>query len=69
MFDQSNRYDFLTAAILFEGSLIGVASILGWWLGVDPLAHFAWDRAGLFGGLAATLPMFALFAVAYRFPL
>lgn len=69
MFDLSNRYDFLTAAVLFEGSLVGVAAALGWWLEIDPLAHFAWDRKGLIGGFAATIPMLGLFAVAYRFPL
>jgi membrane protease YdiL (CAAX protease family) len=68
MLDLSNRFDFLTVAILFEGSLIGVATGLGWWLEIDPLAHFVWDLAGLIGGLAATVPMFGLFAVAYRFP-
>ncbi len=68
MLDLSNRYDFLTAAVLFEGSLVGLASALGWCFDVDPLAHFAWDRKGLIGGLAAAIPMFCLFAVAYRFP-
>ena len=69
MLNLANRYDFLTAAILFEGSLIGVASALGWSLGVDPLAHFACDSRGLGFGLAATVPMFCLFLMAYRFPL
>lgn len=69
MFDLSNRHDFLTAAILFEGGLIGVASALGWWLEIDPLLHFAWDRNGLITGLASAVPMFGLFVVAYRFPL
>ena len=68
MFDLSNRYDFLTAAIVFEGSLVGLATALGWWLDVAPLTRFTWDRTGLIGGLAATVPMFGLFAVAYRFP-
>lgn len=69
MFNFANRYDFLTAAILFEGSLVGLATALGWWLEVDPLAHWAWDQNGCLWGIAATVPMFTLFAVAYRFPL
>lgn len=69
MFDLSNRYDFLKAAILFEGSLIGLASALGWWLGIDPLARFAWNSQGWLGGVTAVVPMFAVFVVAYRSPL
>jgi membrane protease YdiL (CAAX protease family) len=68
MFDLTNRYGFLTAAILFEGSLIGVATVLGLWLGVDPLAQFAWDTQGALAGLAATVPMFLLFLVSYSRP-
>ena len=45
MFDFTNRYDFLSAAILFEGSLIGVAGGVGWWFGVDPLSNLAWDMS------------------------
>jgi membrane protease YdiL (CAAX protease family) len=68
MFDLSNRYDFLTAAIVFEGSLVGIAAALGWWLEVNPLEHFGWEISGFLAGLAATAPMFGLFALAYRFP-
>ena len=33
----------------------GVASGLGWWLEVDPLARFAWDSQGWVSGLVATV--------------
>ena len=69
MLDLTNRYDFLGVAVLFEGSLIGIAAALGWWFGVDPLAQLAWDRHGLIWGLAATLPMIGLFLAANRFPI
>lgn len=69
MFDLTNRYDFLGVAVLFEGSLIGIAAALGWWFGVDPLAQLAWDTRGLFWGLAATVPMIGLFLAANRFPI
>ncbi len=69
MFDLTNRYEFLTLAVLFEGGLIGIASALGWWFGVDPLAHFAWSASGLYWGLVATVPMFGLFLVTNRFPI
>jgi membrane protease YdiL (CAAX protease family) len=69
MFDLSNRYDFLGAAILFEGSLVAVAGALGWWFEVDPLARLAWDWRGAAWGIAGTLPMLALFLVGNRYPL
>jgi membrane protease YdiL (CAAX protease family) len=69
MFDLTNRYDFLGAALLFEGSLIGIASGIGWWFRVDPLAQLAWDWPGVFWGLAATVPMIVLFLAANRFPI
>ena len=67
MLDLTNRYDFLSMAVLFEGSLIGIASALGWWFKIDPLAQLAWDRQGPVWGLAATVPMIGLFLAANRF--
>lgn len=69
MVDLTRRYDFLGAAVLFEGSLIGVAGALGWWFEIDPLGQLAWDVGGLLWGLAATLPMIGLFLAANRYPL
>ena len=69
MFDLTNRYDFLSAAVLFEGSLIGIASALGWWFKIDPLQHLVWDIHGVIWGLAATIPMFGLFLAVNRFPI
>jgi membrane protease YdiL (CAAX protease family) len=69
MFDLTNRYDFLAVAILFEGSLIGVAAGLGWWFEIAPLARLAWDWHGIAWGSAATLPMFALFLLGNRYPI
>jgi membrane protease YdiL (CAAX protease family) len=69
MFDLTNRYDFLGAAILFEGSLIAVAGALGWWFDVDPLAGLAWDSRGFAWGVGGTLPMLAVFLLGNRYPL
>jgi membrane protease YdiL (CAAX protease family) len=69
MFDLTNRYEFLGIALLFEGSLIGIAGLLGRWFGIDPLERFAWTGQGLGWGLAATVPMFVLFAISYRWPI
>jgi membrane protease YdiL (CAAX protease family) len=67
MFDLTHRYDFLSAAILFEGSLIGVAGAVGWWFGVEPLASLAWDLRGVTWGVVGTIPMFALFLLGNRY--
>jgi len=69
MFDLTDRYSFLSVAVLFEGGLIGIASALGWWFSVDPLMQLAWTWPGLLWGLAATIPMFALFLASNRFPI
>lgn len=69
MIDLNNRYEFLGVAILFEGSLIGIAAGLGRWFEIDPWAKLHWSVPGLAWGVGATLPMFLLFAVSYRWPI
>jgi uncharacterized protein len=66
--DLTSRYHFLSAAILFEGSLIGVAGVLGAWFEVDAVGQFAWTTAAWYWGVGATCPAFALFLIAYRMP-
>jgi uncharacterized protein len=66
MIDLTNRYEFLGSAILFEGSLIGVAGLLGRWLDVDPLGQFAWSFKDVGWGALAALPMLLLFRLACR---
>jgi CAAX protease family protein len=69
MFDLTNRRDFLVTAVVFEGSLAGLAAGLGWWFQIDPLARFAWDARAIAWGLAAAVPMFGLFLMGNRFPI
>jgi membrane protease YdiL (CAAX protease family) len=69
MFDLTHRRDFLCAALLFEGSLIAVAGGVGWWFHVSPLDGLVWDARGLAWGLGGTIPMFALFLIAHRYPI
>jgi membrane protease YdiL (CAAX protease family) len=68
MFDLTNRYEFLGVAILFEGSLIGVAGLLGRWFGVDPLERLAPSLSSIGWGTVATVPMLLFFLVCYRWP-
>lgn len=48
---------FAFAAATFEGSLVAVALLLGWWFDLPPLKTFYFDRGGLLWGLAAVLPL------------
>ena len=68
MLDLSNRRDFVAVAVLFEGSLIGVAGSLGWWFEVRPLASLVWDWRGIIWGVAGTIPILALFLLMNRYP-
>src|SRR5882724_7648659 len=68
MFDLTSRRDFLVLALLFEGSLAGLAAGLGWWFQIDPLARLDWDVRAVGWGLAAVIPMFGLFLLGDRFP-
>lgn len=68
-FDFQRRESFLSAALLFEGSLVLVAYAIGYFTHIDPLARWTWNWQGLAWGLAATGPMFALFLLMQRYPL
>jgi membrane protease YdiL (CAAX protease family) len=69
VFDITNRRDFVSLAVLFEGSLAGLAFGLGWWFQVDPLAQFTCDLPALAWGVGAVIPLFGLFLVGNRFPI
>ena len=57
----------LTAAI-FEGSLVPAAIGLGWLLKSPPLATFHFDGRGALLGVAATLPLLAMFWLCMKCP-
>ncbi|MFO0950992.1 MAG: type II CAAX endopeptidase family protein [Isosphaeraceae bacterium] len=54
--------------VLFEAGLAPASLVLGWVLGVQPLAGFAWDVDAALLGVAAALPMVLFLAVALRWP-
>lgn len=54
--------------VLFEAVLAPLALVAGWVVGVHPLAHFAWDGGAVVFGLIAALPMLAVLAAAFRWP-
>src|SRR5262245_9807503 len=55
-------------AVAVEGGLILVAWVAGWLLKQLPLATWAWSWRDALLGLAATIPMLALFFACLRWP-
>lgn len=53
----------LRAAVIFQGSLIPVALLLGAMLGIPVLARFDWSVATVLIGVLATLPMLGFLAL------
>ncbi len=63
-----NKNQFLLLATFFEGGLIAVAYLLGWWVKIDPLATFTWRADAISLGLLGTLLLLAVFGLVYRLP-
>ncbi|GAB6067063.1 hypothetical protein JCM13664_03810 [Methylothermus subterraneus] len=61
-----NKTRFLSLATAFEGGLIGVAYLLGVWVGIDPWAAFRWRADAIALGLLGTLGLLVFFGVLYR---
>jgi membrane protease YdiL (CAAX protease family) len=62
------RRTVVLLAILVEGGLLAGASLLGWMIDQPPLLHFAWTFRGVLWGIAATVPVVALFFLFQRWP-
>jgi membrane protease YdiL (CAAX protease family) len=62
------RRTVVLMAILVEGGLLAGASLLGWMIDQPPLLHFAWTIQGVLWGIAATVPVVALFFLFQRWP-
>jgi membrane protease YdiL (CAAX protease family) len=67
--DQPGRDVIIMFAVFFEGGLAPLSLFLGWWLGHNPLAQFAWSRTDAFWGVVAALPLVGLFIATIHFPL
>jgi membrane protease YdiL (CAAX protease family) len=66
---QPGRDVIIMFAVFFEGGLAPLSLFLGWWLGHNPLAQFAWSQADALWGAGAALPMVCLFLVTLRWPI
>ena len=68
MDDLTNRGQFLNLAALFEGGLVLVAIVLGWFADVNPLEYLILKWESIAWGVIASVPMIILFLFSYRFP-
>lgn len=63
-----SRTDFLKLATVFEGGLVMVAHLIGWFTNIDPWAHLTVNAAVLTWSVAGTVPLYLLFLISYRMP-
>ncbi len=65
----TQRHTVVLLAILVEGGLLTLASLLGWLFDQPPLLHFYWTLQGVLWGVGATIPLIVLFFLMSRWPL
>jgi membrane protease YdiL (CAAX protease family) len=66
--DRLGRRRIVWLGIAFEGGLGALAWGLGWLIGPSPLESFRWDGRDAAIGVAASLPLLALFFICIRWP-
>jgi membrane protease YdiL (CAAX protease family) len=59
--DQPGRDVIIMFAVFFEGGLAPLSLFLGWWLGHNPLAQFAWSETDALWGALAAIPLVLVF--------
>ncbi len=69
MFENVNSRAFLKVATYFEGSLVIIAYIIGWFGDIDPLASLRPEFDALIKGLLGTIPLYLFFQFCYRLPI
>lgn len=67
--DRPARDVVIIFAVFFEGGLAPLSLFLGWLLSRNPLAHFVWRPIDAGLGVAAAMPLFALFVAMLRWPI
>jgi len=66
--DHLDRGTFLNLAAVVEAGLLLLAWLFGWLAGIDILSDVHINFSGLAWGVAATIPLFALFLLAMQLP-
>ena len=67
--DRPKRAVVIILAVFFEGGLALLSLLLGWRLGHPPLLHFVWNLEDALWGVAATIPLLALFLAILKWPI
>lgn len=60
------KLQFFKLAFYFESSLVLVALLTGWLLGIDPFRFLVFGWSALAWGIVGTLPLFVLFMMLYQ---
>lgn len=66
MASSTNTENFFKQACIFEGSLIGLALVLGWLADINPFASLYFSETAFLHGIIATLPIFMIFLALYQ---
>lgn len=61
MTTSKSNENLFNLACYFEASLVIVAVVLGWFLGIDPFKNIIFSEPAIFIGLLGTLPLILLF--------
>jgi membrane protease YdiL (CAAX protease family) len=69
MNDTRRRLGFVLFLVLCELGLAGVAWLIGWCLEIAPLSQFSWNAADALLGVAACIPLLAVFLFLMWFPI
>jgi membrane protease YdiL (CAAX protease family) len=67
--EETHRQTIVLAAVLIEGGLAFLATLLGWLVGQPPVEKLGWNWAGALWGVAAAVPMVAAFFVLHTYPI
>ena len=66
MASSTNTENFFKQACIFEGSLTGLALVLGWLADINPFASLYFSETAFLHGIIATLPIFMIFLALYQ---
>ena len=61
-----DRAEFLNFAVVFEGGLMLAAFLVGYFINVNPVLQLEFEWSALVLGVAATMPLLAVFSVTWR---
>jgi membrane protease YdiL (CAAX protease family) len=66
--EETHRLTIVLAAVFIEGGLAFLATFLGWLVGQPPVEGLFWTVSGALWGVAAAVPLIAVFFVLHTWP-